>query len=229
MPDRTDSSDPTVAAGSEPRRSEERGWIDRFETQLSVQQVRAENIRRAVADVRTHCADSGQSYQEAFGDPASYATILAAELPPAPQRPSISLRRIAMLLPQTMGFAIGAVWLTTGNVSQAPISVGQLLTVVVAVPAWVVFTSPVARSRPRDPLTPSRPALDEKGWRPIWVTLGLVVVAALLWFGLDQVIFSVPKWLLFALWVVLFASGVLLTWLLRPRALDSKCPSTTDT
>ena len=220
MPDRTDSSDPTVAAGSEPPRSEERDWIDRFETQLGIQQVPADDVRRAVADVRSHCADSGQSYQEAFGDPASYATTLGAELPPAPQRPPISLRRIAVLLPQTMGFAIGAVWLTTGNVSQASVSLGQLLTVIVAVPAWVVFTSPIARSRPRDPQTPSRPAFDEKGWRAIWVTLGLVVVAALLWFGLDQEIFSVPKWLLFALWVGLFASGVLLMRLFARQASD---------
>jgi hypothetical protein len=69
-------------------------------------------------------------------------------------------------------------------------------------------------------LTPSRPAFDEKGWRAVWVTLGLVAVAAALWIGLPHVIFSVPKWLLFALWVVLTASGLLLLRLLMPRTPD---------
>lgn len=222
MSDPADSNNPTASVPDEPRGNDDRGWIDRFAMQLDIQQVKADDICRAVADVRAYCADSGQSCQEAFGDPASYATALAAELPPAPKQQSISLRRIAIVLPYTMGFAIGAVWLTTGNVSEAPVSVGQLLTVAVAVPTWVVFTSPIARRRPRDPLTPSRPAFDENGWRAIWVTLGLVAVAAALWIGLPHVIFSVPKWLLFALWVALTASGLLLMRLLRLRTPDPK-------
>jgi hypothetical protein len=52
--------------------------------------------------------------------------------------------------------------------------------------------------------------------------LGLVAVAVALWIGAPQVIFSVPKWVPYGLWGALTVSGVLLTWLLKPRTPNTK-------
>jgi hypothetical protein len=220
VPDQINGVGPSVNDAPAPKA--DLAWVDRFVMQLTNQQVAPNDISKALADVRSHCADSGQSPQEAFGDPASYATTLAAELPPAPGRSFFNPRRIAALLPVTWGFAIGAIWMGADNRSEAAVSVGQLLLVTVAIPAWAVLTAPWARPRPRDPLRPHRPALDEKGWRGLWVTLGLFAVGAALWIGLDHTVFSVPKWVPLGLGLALIATGLLLTRLLAPRTPDPR-------
>jgi len=222
VPERTDSGGPSAAANEPTRQDGDSAWIDRFVTQLTSQQVAADNIGKAVTDVRSHCADSGQSPQEAFGDPATYATTLAAELPPASGQSAFPLRRIAALLPVTLGFAIVAVWFGAGSGNEAAVSVGQLLLVAVLVPAWVVLTSPWVRPRPRDPLTPHRPAFDERGWRGLWMTLGLFAIGAVLWIGLDGTVFTVPRSVLLGLGLGSVATGVLLVRLLAPRTPDPR-------
>lgn len=201
---------------------EDRGWIDRFTMQMTSQGAAPGDISKALADVRAHCVDSGQSPYEAFGDPAAYATTLAAELPPAPRDPAFQLRRAAGLVPVTLGLTmmIMPVFAPQGN--EAPVSVGQLLLIAVAIPVWVVLTAPWVRPRPRNPMTPDRRAFDEKGWRGLWITLVLAAVGAALWLGLDHTVFSVPKLGVLGLGLALFVAGMVLGRLLAPRTPDPR-------
>lgn len=200
----------------------DRTWVDQFTMQMTIQQADAEDISRALADVRSYCADSGQPPYEAFGDPKAYATTLAAELPPLPPEPRINSRRIGMLLPLVLGLALVQIPAFAPRGDDAPVTLGQVLLVTAAVPAWVVLTAPWARRRPRDPLTPRRPAFDEKGWRGLWVTLCLAAVGAALWIGLDHSLFTVPKWILFSLALALLATGIVLGRVLTSPAPDRR-------
>jgi hypothetical protein len=186
--------------------------------QLTIQRVAASGVGKAAADVRSLCAGSDRSPREVFGDPRAYATTLAGELPSAPPPSAFDLRRIAMLLPTTLGLAILPI--SYGTHREAAVSVGQLLLVTVAVPAWVVLTAPWARRRPRDAAAPHRPAFDENGWRGLWVTLGLFAVGAVLWIGFDHTVFTVSKWVPIGLGVALLSTGFLLSKLLTKRISD---------
>lgn len=195
----------------------DRAWIDEFTMQMTIQHADADEIDKALADVHAHCMDSGQTAFEAFGDPKSYATKLAAELPPKPRQRWIDPWRIGMLLPLVLGLAILQIpfWAPEGD--EVPVSVGQVLLVAVAVPAWVVLTAPWFRRRARDPRTPERPAFDENGWRPLLLTLGLAALGAALWLTFDRTLFTASKWGLIGLGLALFVAGVVLTRLIRPR------------
>jgi hypothetical protein len=218
MPDRIDRAG-ISAVGGEPTRADDRAWFKLFVMQLTIQRVAASGVGKAVADVRSHCTGSDRSPREAFGDPRAYATTLAAALPSAPPQSAFDLRRMAMLLPTMLGLAILAISYGAHR-EAATVSVGQLLLVIVAVPAWVVLTAPWARRRPRDAAAPHRPAFDENGWRGLWVTLGLFAVGAALWIGFDHTVFTVSKWLPIGLGVALLSTGFLVSKLLTKRISD---------
>jgi hypothetical protein len=196
----------------------DRTWVDKFTMQMTIQLADAGDIGKALAEVRSHCADSGLSAYQAFGDPKTYATTLAAELPQAPRRPWLDPRRIGILLPLTTGPVVFQIPLWTSGGDEVPVSLGQVLLVAVAVPAWVVLTAPWARRRPRDPRRPDRPAFDEKGWRGLWLTLGLAAVGAALWLGFEQTMFTAAKWGLFGVGLTLLAAGLALSRLLGRTA-----------
>lgn len=56
--------------------TETRDWNDRFVLRLRGIGVPGPQIADALKTVETHCADTGESPQEAFGDPAEYAESL---------------------------------------------------------------------------------------------------------------------------------------------------------
>lgn len=56
-------------------------WCDDFVIELRLAEVPGGVIGDRLAEVETHCAESGESAQEAFGDPLAYARTLAAEAP----------------------------------------------------------------------------------------------------------------------------------------------------
>jgi hypothetical protein len=190
-------------------------WIDDFKLQLTNQRVSLTAIDKAVKEVESHCVDSGQRPREAFGEPREYATVLADAMPPSPPERGYTGRRLASLLPSMLGLAVGVIWSFTDE-STSSISLGQILIVVVAVPVWVFVTAPLAPTRARDARAPERRAFDERGWRGLWVTLGLAAVGAALWLGLDQTVFQLPTW------VVGVAAAVLLTIGLYVGRLVSK-------
>ncbi len=55
-------------------------WRDSFLLELRMRKVPGARIGEALAEIETHCADSGQSPGEAFGDPVAYAQALAHSL-----------------------------------------------------------------------------------------------------------------------------------------------------
>ncbi|MBX6354898.1 MAG: hypothetical protein IRZ05_03465 [Micromonosporaceae bacterium] len=198
-------------------------WANEFTIQMTVQGAGAGDIAKALADVRAHCADSGESAYEAFGDPKTYATALAAELPA--KQPGIDLRAFGVLLMTAVAFGlllVGSVSLAESRDNEVPLTLGKLLLVVVAVPAWVVLTQTRwARRRPRDPATPDRPAFDERYWRALWLALGLAVVGAALWIGLDRTLWSVSKWLFPGLGFGLLVLSQLARWLVTRSAAEA--------
>lgn len=59
----------------------EPGWAETFLLELRLQGVGGGDIGHAIAEVESHCAESGESATATFGDPAAYARAL--ELPRA--------------------------------------------------------------------------------------------------------------------------------------------------
>lgn len=51
-------------------------WAATFTMELNIRQAAGEEIGAALAEVDSHCAESGESAQEAFGDPIEYASQL---------------------------------------------------------------------------------------------------------------------------------------------------------
>jgi hypothetical protein len=236
MSEQARGGSPSTAPGEPPRPDIDRKWVTSFTVQMCNQRATGDDISTALADVRAHCADTGQSPHEAFGDPRTYATTLAGELRPAPppavrqwsvravRQSSFSLIRGAVLLfPMGMGFAIAAIGLFS-DADEVSVSIGQLLVIFVAVPSWVVGTMPWVRPRPRDPLAPHRRAFDENGWRGLFAVLGLVVVGAVLWIAFDYPVFTVTTWILSAVGWSLFLCGMIIHRLLTPRSPDPRRP-----
>lgn len=59
----------------------ERQWRDEFVLALRLADVPGERIGDALATVDAHCAESGETATESFGDPEAYARSLAPEPP----------------------------------------------------------------------------------------------------------------------------------------------------
>lgn len=57
-------------------------WRDDFTVAMRMQDASGEQIGDALATVDAHCAESGESAEEAFGDPTDYATTLVPEAAP---------------------------------------------------------------------------------------------------------------------------------------------------
>lgn len=192
----------------------EREWVNEFTMQMTIQRATGDDIRMALADVRAHCADSGESARDAFGDPKEYATMLAAALPAG--RRGVDPRSAGVLLLSVVALALLAVGSLSPNQPEddrIPVTLGEALLVLCAVPAWVgLAVSPWGRRRPRDPAVPNRPAFDERYWRALWLTLGLAAVGTAMWLGLDQTLFTVSKWLFPSLGFALLIASQLLRW-----------------
>lgn len=56
-------------------------WAEAFLLELRLRGVDGRRIGAALAEVEAHCAESGQSAREAFGDPTTYAVELAPAAP----------------------------------------------------------------------------------------------------------------------------------------------------
>ncbi|MFE3829421.1 hypothetical protein [Streptomyces sp. NPDC059092] len=66
------------------REKDREKWMARFQVRLAMQPgVDRAVVLRAVKDVTTHCADTGEHPQTAFGAPDAYAVQAAERLVPA--------------------------------------------------------------------------------------------------------------------------------------------------
>ncbi|UAL30150.1 hypothetical protein K8W59_00935 [Nocardioides rotundus] len=84
----------------------DRDWQDRFVMGLRLRDASPELIADQLALVRAHCAESGESAVDAFGDPTAYADSVVAEwgVPQAGAGREV----VAMLPPAVGGFLAGA-------------------------------------------------------------------------------------------------------------------------
>jgi hypothetical protein len=117
-------------------------WRDAFVLELRLRGVPGTVIGEALAEVDAHCADSGQTPAEAFGDPVRYAAQRAGDIagPTALGRTTLRAWWI-----QTAAI-VGAegLWLgLTGLLDrgQAQIRLGDLLTVIVLPPVLAVIVA----------------------------------------------------------------------------------------
>jgi hypothetical protein len=90
----------------EPSRNVLDPWREAFVLELRLAHVDGRAVGDALAQVDSHCAESGRDPQEAFGDPARYAADIAAALDPALHVPRPTWWRTVVLGTGTgLGFA----------------------------------------------------------------------------------------------------------------------------
>lgn len=182
-------------------------WRDRFVLEQRLADRTGAQIGDALATVDAHCAESGESAQEAFGDPTAYSASLVGEAAGPPAR--IPARTVAGIAAGLLGLltaprAVEA-WVTDEAVAVSGGDLGGALVVALLMAAVLRWPSPVIGGLVRHParavlgvfgvlialLIPQalwREALLETGWG-IPLAVGLVLLAAsvlLLWSGLGD-------------------------------------------
>lgn len=168
-------------------RAEAAEWWDTFGLELRLAGMSGAQIGDAIAVVEEHCADSGESPPEAFGDPADYAKALAADQVTSEHasdmRTSEVIGSIAGLLAPVLagwaawaGFAGEPVRITAG----ALVMIGALTLCVVVLVRH--FEAVVRR-------------LVGPGWyRPVLLALVPVALFSAMLLLLPQVLVELPWW-----------------------------------
>ena len=146
--------------------ADDKRWLDQLALELRLRDVDGTAIGDALAQVDAHCAESGESPRDAFGDAATYAAALALPVP-AGEFPG-TVRAVASGLAATLAATMvirAAVGLVTGAVPS--ITVGDAAAAgafLVSIAVFLVFL---------------RPLLSAK-WRfVVWFTLSFVAVVGL--------------------------------------------------
>lgn len=119
-------------------------WRDAFVVELRLRDVRGDAIGDALAEVDTHCADSGQDAATAFGDPAVYARGLADVLPTHRRTP---VRDLLAVVLQTAG-VMGTVWTVPPWLRGEPLTASTGPVVTAALCLVVAVTLCLAPARP---------------------------------------------------------------------------------
>jgi len=112
-----------------PRSGTAEAWQQELVLALRLRDVPGRRIGEVLAEVEAHCADSGQSPAEAFGDPQAYA----AQATPAGRR-----LPVRSWFPQAVATPLGVVALLEGTVAvvdgvRAALTAGGLLSVLATV------------------------------------------------------------------------------------------------
>ena len=154
-------------------------WRDAFVLELRLRDVPGPQIGDALAEVDAHCADSGQSPQEAFGDPVHYAATRYAGMPGA--RPSWRTARRAWWIGTAAVGGLTALWSGIQALVEgvgAEISLGDIL-VVAVVPPLLAGLVAVALRPGRGPWLTVLVALRAPAM--VAVLIGGPLLAAALW------------------------------------------------
>ena len=107
-------------------------WAEAFLLEMRLRGVDGRSIGAALAEVEAHCAESGESAREAFGDPAAYAVELApaAGADPVDWRRELTSSALGLGGMLTTLAAVGA-WQRDARVELTTGTVGVLLLVLV--------------------------------------------------------------------------------------------------
>lgn len=183
-------------------------WAEAVLLELRLRGVSGERIGSVLAEVDAHCADSGQSAAEAFGDPGAYARSL--DLPTDGSRGAV-LAASAPVLVQVAGL-LAVQWGLTPWLAGEPLdlTVGLLAvaaTVVAAVVAVLLSPDRALRLAVELPV-----AL-------VGVVTGIVAIQVALLILLDGVVASVPAQPVTLLGLALLVGGQVAV-LRRPTRLD---------
>lgn len=163
-------------------------WADAFLLELRLADVPGRHIGAALAEVASHCADSGETAAEAFGDPVEYARSLELPADAAAAADADGARAaVASAVPWTVQTA-GLLLLAAGApavATEVPVAVttghlAALVLLVAALAALARWGGAALRVVVRRPVV---------AWLAGTVFLGLLVVAFLL---LDGVLARVP-------------------------------------
>ncbi len=161
----------------------EPAWAERFLLELRLRGVAGDQIGAALAEVETHCAESGETAHAAFGDAETYATAL--QLPSSPDQ-TLSLRAELPVLGLGLGgmlltLAAVSAWRSGTGVDVTAGSVAVLALVVIGTALIVRFAAPLLR------------AIATRVWLAIVLTLApmVVFVGVLLLLG-KTALFTVP-------------------------------------
>lgn len=139
------------------------GWLRDFALLLRLRGIDGRRIGDALAEVETHCDDSGQSPQDAFGQPASYAASLGFEAPRAESwSTSVILPVLGLVVGVNLG--LGAVLSWSAGVA---ITIGLVASMVVFV-AFVVML-----------ITFLPTVLTRRGALVAWFSIGFVLMVGL--------------------------------------------------
>lgn len=116
-------------------------WREKFLTELSLRGAGWEAISDAMGEVETHCRESAQSAQQAFGSPADYAQALG--LPDQVHRkPAQALRtwtRVLLLIGGVWAIFLGGPPFLLGQ--RAEVNAGMLVSAAATVALMVVVVS----------------------------------------------------------------------------------------
>lgn len=141
-------------------------WCDQLVLELRLRDVDGAAIGDALAQVEAHCAESGETPQDAFGDPAAYADALALPVPADDFRGTV--RAVASGLAATLAVTLAlraAVGIVRG--AEPSITVGDAAAagaILVSTAVFVAFLRPLLSAQ----------------WRfVVWFTLTFTVVVGL--------------------------------------------------
>lgn len=168
-------------------------WRDDLVVALRMRDVPPDQIADQLKIIETHCAESGESAEEAFGDPTEYASVTA------PDRPSARSDLPALLPAAVLGLLSGLLLVEgiLGLVEGRPVTVtvGDLAGAVVLVAAALLAVTVTFRL-PK-PLLPG-----------FAVAVGGVALAVVLSLWLPHALFDLPALLALAAALALLAAMV---------------------
>ncbi|MHA7134024.1 hypothetical protein [Oerskovia turbata] len=196
----------------------EEKWADAFVVELRLLDVPGDTLGAALAEVESHCAESGESAAEAFGDPVAYAHSLDLPARPAGRWDMVTVlgpvatQILGILLLGAAGGRLVTAWRSGGPVASVGLTTGMLLglgALALALALFARHSTAVLRLLTRAFVVP-------------WLVLTSVTTAVGIGVALlDQVVLVVPTAPVAAVGVLLLVAGAL--WgLVRDRggALD---------
>lgn len=170
-------------------------WADEFLLELRMRDVPGPRIGDLLAEVESHCADSGDDPTTAFGDPRTYAaTVAGAEAEGGPR-----WRGAAPAIGRGLAILLGAILVLTAG---AAIRTGEDLVITIGTVAFSVAMTAV--------MVVVIGVLDVVVRRPVVSAIAVVTALGLgsmmtLWWSGPALI--LPSWFAFAAGAVLLVAG----------------------
>lgn len=188
-------------------------WAEEFVGELRMRGVSGEVVGAALAEMESHCAESGESVEEAFGPADEYAQRL--ELPASKQQSTSGLLKVvAPQAIQVLGlFALIATAMPLGAGEPMGVTLGiGLNAVVVALLILLLAWKAGATMR----------VLTRRPWVGIVASIGLFAAVAGSAVGLTQEILTVSPWWGLAVGVVCLVLGTALSVLRIRNSRDAE-------